>query len=82
MKLACSGLPATKVRSYVSAVHSIVHDVYPALEDGHLARDVLARARVVDALFGLGAQHEVAPRVAVLHVHVDAVQQRHHLMRI
>lgn len=47
MKLACSGLPATKVRSYVSAVHSIVHDVYPALEDGHLEQSQVGVAHVV-----------------------------------
>ena len=47
MKLACSGLPATKVRSYVSAVHSIVHDVYPALEDGHLEESQVGVADMV-----------------------------------
>ena len=44
--LACSG-PATQTRSYVSAVHSIVHDVNPALENGHLEEGEVGVAHVV-----------------------------------
>ena len=51
--LACSGLLSTKLRSYVSAVHSIVHDVYPALEDGHLEESQVGVADVVKVDVGV-----------------------------
>ena len=50
--LACSG-PVTKVRSYVSTVHRIVHDVYPALEYGHLEESQVGVADVVKVDVGV-----------------------------
>ena len=45
--------PATKIGSYVSAVHSIVHDVYPALEYGHLEESQVGVAHVVKVDVGV-----------------------------
>ena len=44
--LCCPG-PGTQKISYVSAVHSIVHDVNPALENGHLEEGEVGVAHVV-----------------------------------
>ena len=38
----------SSTRSYLSAVHSRVHDVYPALEDGHLEEGEVGVAHVVE----------------------------------
>lgn len=37
----------SSTRSYLSAVHSRVHDVYPALEDGHLEEGEVGVTHVV-----------------------------------
>ena len=52
MQLPCSGL-ASKLRSYVSTVHSIVHDVNPALENGHLEESQVGVAHVVKVDVGV-----------------------------
>ena len=51
--LACSGLLSTKLRSYVSTVHRIVHDVNPALENGHLEESQVGVAHVVKVDVGV-----------------------------